>query len=277
MIAKRLQLVRRLGSTLTKGDPLKKLALAGGAAALGLAALLIAPSSHAADHGDSPTLANNPMADINDVFAWMTPDLTKVNLVMTISPFDDGRGPQATPTTPSTRHFGPSILYTFHVNSVPGFGMAGTETKVICRFNSDTDGECWVRDKAYVHGDPSNTAGVASTDGSVKMFAGLRSDPFFFNLQGFHDAISTVGTLAGTLTFDTSGCPQISDAQGLALRNALKEPASAMAMAPCPTNNADCFVDKNVKAIVLQVDKTLLNSGTNTMLSVWASTNMVGQ
>jgi hypothetical protein len=255
---------------------LKKLALAGGVLALGLGGLLVASTSHAADHGDSPNLLTNPMADIADLYAWMTPDVTKVNLVMTVSPFDDGRGPPANPTTPSTRHFGPSILYVFHVSSVTGLGMPGTETQVICRFNSDSDGECWVGDKAYVHGDPSNPAGAANADGSIRVFAGLRSDPFFFNLQGFHDAVAAVQATTG-LTFDTAGCPQLNDTQGAALRALLQEPAQASAMAPCPTNNADCFVDKNVKAIVVQVDKSLFNTGSHTLLSVWASTNMVGQ
>lgn len=253
---------------------MKKLAFAGGAIALGLGALLLAPTSRAADHGDSPNLLTNPMADIADLYAWMTPDVTKVNLAMTVSPFDDGKAGG----TPSTRHFGPSILYVFHVNSIAMYGdQSPTETKVICRFNSDTDGECWVGDKAYIHGDPSNPAGATNADGSIRMFAGLRSDPFFFNLQGFHDAISTVQSAASTLTFDTAGCPQLNDATGATLRSKLQEGPQATAAAPCPTNNADCFIDKNVKGIVLQIDKNLLNVNGHTLLSVWASTNMVGQ
>jgi hypothetical protein len=239
--------------------------------ALGLGAWFITRSttSHAADHFDSPTLMSNPMADIADVYAWMTPDL-KLNLAMSISPNDDGRngGP------PSTRHFGPSILYTFHVTSVPGFGMAGTETLVTCKFASDTDAECWVGNRDYVHGDPSNTMGVVSQDGKVKLFAGLRSDPFFFNEQGLRDAITLIE--ATPATTDIAGCPQLTNTQGAQIRAKLQEAMQATASPPCATDSKDCFAHNNVKMIVLQIDKNLLDLGSNTMLSVWASTNMVG-
>jgi hypothetical protein len=257
---------------------LQKLALVGGVAALGLGAWLVVHSStsHAADHLDSPTLATNPMADINDVYAWMTPDLLKVNLAMSISPGDDGSSANMPPSYGSTRHFGPSILYVFHVTSLAQYGMAGQETDVICKLASDTSAECWVGTADYVQGDPSNPAGITSTDGKIRLFAGLRSDPFFFNLQGFRDAISLVETSAGTLTFDTAGCPQLNDTTGLALRTKLQEGAQAGAAAPCATNSADCFAHLNSKVIVLQIDKNLLNLNNHTLLSVWASTHMAG-
>jgi hypothetical protein len=249
---------------------LQKLVYAGVVAGLGAGALFVAHSSRAADHIDSPTLMNNPMADIADVYAWMTPDATKVNLAMSVSPNDGSAGSSA-------NHFGPTILYTFHVNSVPGLLMAGTETQVICKFDSDTAGSCWVGDKDYVTGDPSNPAGIASTSGKVRLFAGQRSDPFFFNLQGFRDAVSVVEAVANTLSFDAAGCPQLSDGQGSALRAKLTEGEQLTAAYPCATDSADCFAHLNVKMIVLQVDKSLLNINTQTTLSVWGSTNMVGQ
>ena len=132
-----------------------KLAFLIGVAGLGTAALL-ATQGHAADHLDSPSLATNPLGDITDVYAWMTGN--SLDLVMDVSPFDDG-----------TRRFGPSVLYAFHVVSKPGLGVGmppqtGTETKVICKFASNTSVACWVADasgtKDYVTGDPSGTAGV---------------------------------------------------------------------------------------------------------------------
>jgi len=257
---------------------LQKLVYAGVAIGLGGAALLAAHTSHAADHLDSPTLATNPMADINDVYVWMTPDATKVNLAMSISPGDDGTSGSA-----SSRHFGPSILYVFHVTSVPGLLQSGTETQVICKFDSDTSGACWVGaspTKDYVSGDPSSASGVLSTSGHVRMFAGLRSDPFFFNLQGFRDAIAFVDANLAALAanVDAAGCPQIDDATGGVLRGKLQEAAQGVgAVAPCATDSADCFAHLNSKVIVLQIDKGLLNVNTNTSLAVWGSTNMVGQ
>lgn len=252
---------------------------------MGLATLL-ATQSHAADHLDSfNTLATNPLGDINDVYTWMTTDTNKLNLAMTISPADT-----------AARHFSDAVQYVFHVTSrgtmatdaVAHPGM-GTETKVICTFASDTSAQCWVVSgttvKDYVTGDPSATTGLTSADGKLKVFAGRRSDPFFFNLQGFRNAIKAVHDAAPGLpmaAYDAAFCPTGIPATAtppapsvLALRTLLttQQPTDANAMPQCPDTTPDCFATLDVKAIVLEVDKTLLNDGTNTMLAVWASTH----
>lgn len=258
---------------------MNKLALLVGTAGLGIAALL-ASHGYAADHLDSDSLKSNPLADINDVYAWMTNDASKVNLVMTVSPADDG-----------TLGFGPSVLYVFHVTSKPGVDPVaqpgGTETRIVCQFTTATNGSCWVADSAnktkdFVTGNPSDPAGIKSTSGKVLLFAGRRSDPFFFNLQGFKNAVKAIKTAAGGLTFDGAGCPTNCGAADTTcaltaaqLRTVLKTaPSPAQAEPPCPANQIDCFAGLNVLAIVLQVDKSLLNDGTNTVVSVWGSTHI---
>jgi hypothetical protein len=260
---------------------LKKLAFVGGAAGLGLMALLHSPMTNAADHLDAAaSLATNPMADINDVYAWMTTDAATVNLAMTVSPGDDG-----------TRAFGPSVLYAFHVTSRPGFGMAGVESKVICKFASNTSGECWVVDPSgkvldYVKGDLSGPVGRVSHSGQLRVFAGQRSDPFFFNLGGYASAVTaaetacgggTKGSCPGLVPTDAAGCLQIGKATGDALRSLLTNPpATPVTIIPgvftCPAAS-DCFAGLNVMAIVVQVDKTLLVSGMDKLVSVWGSTH----
>lgn len=209
----------------------------------------------------------NPMADITDIYAWMSTDGAKVNLIMDVSPVD-----------PGTRHFDNTVQYVFHVSSVSEFGAPNpTETKVICTFASDTSVQCWVGDKDYVKGDPSSTSGLTSADGKIKVFAGRRSDPFFFNLNGFKNAVAAVeGTTVGSAT--VAGCPHLIGPQAAGVRALLQEGAQGSGSgnhAPCsPTNgSADCFIDKDVMAIVLQVDKSLLNSGSNTLVKVWGSTH----
>ncbi len=253
---------------------MKKLAFLTGAAGLGLAALLVvAHSAKAADRRDSiAALGTMPLADINDVYAWMSTDGSKVNLAMTISPADDG-----------TRHFGPGVQYVFHVTSKAMLGVRvpeGTETNVICTFASDTSAQCWVAQgttvKGYVTGDASNTAGIISPDGKVRLFAGRRSDPFFFNFQGFRDAVAAVkGIPPALLTPNAAGCPSsltVTQTQPVIMK--LQEPAQPGATAPCATDSADCFAHLNVLAIVLQIDKSLLNAGTNTTLGIWGSSHM---
>jgi hypothetical protein len=276
---------------------LKKLALLGAVVALGTGVLFVTHKSHAADHLDAPTIkmVANRMADINDVYAWTTADASKVNLVMTVSPIDD-----------DTHHFGPSVQYVFHVSSHPGatthdaFTAPGTEERVICTFASETSIQCWVASGQtpidYVTGDPSNTAGLTSHDGKMKVFAGRRSDPFFFNLAGFLTAqaiieddcsggpppaprIACPGALGpppGANIVDAAGCPHIpGGAAAIAAQLSASQSGAAhpSTLGPCPANQRDCFLNLNVRALVVQIDKSLLLSGSDRLLSVWASTH----
>jgi len=226
-----------------------------GAGIAGLAAVaLLAGSGLAADRGDAPSLASTPMADITDVYAWMTG--SNLNLVMDVSPLDDG-----------TRAFSPAVVYVFHLTSKSGIGIGvtdGTETRVTCKFATNTSVQCWVTTgstvKDYVTGDPSNTAGVTSILGKVKVFAGRRSDPLFFNATGFKTAVTTfLGQSVGAP--DGAGCPKLmTQGQAGALRTAW-------------TTGSDDFATSNVMALVLQLDKSLVNTSGNTAVAVWASTH----
>lgn len=253
---------------------MKKLVLLGATVGAAAGALVLSHNSHAADHLDAPTvqMPANQMADIADVYTWMTSDAAKVNLAMTVSPADMG-----------TNAFGPSVQYVWHATSHPGasngvaFGAAGTESRVICTFASNTSAECWVVQgttvKEYVHGDPSTA--MTSTDGKMKVFAGRRSDPFFFNLGGFLTAQFTVEH-AGMLMHDLAGCPTIDPGTAATLRSQLSTAPAAM-VGPCAAGEIDCFKNFNVMAIVVQVDKSLLlqstGSTTDHLLSVWGSTH----
>jgi hypothetical protein len=253
----------------------KQLAFLGGAAALGLAAFLVTRTTHAADHLDSPTLVANPLADINDVYVWMEADTMKVNLAMTVSPGDPGG---------MTRAFSPAVQYVFHVHSKPMLGvgqMTTKETQIICVFANNMSVQCWVKDNTgtldYATGNPNNDAGLSSQLGKFKVYAARRTDPFFFNLQGFRNAVDQVKTAAaGGLTLDAAGCPtSLANASVAAVRGLLST-ASPTATAPCQPNVADCFAALRVKVILVQIDKTLLNAPntTNTVIGVWASTHM---
>ena len=239
---------------------------------LSLAALLASQLGHAADHLDSPTIATTPMADINDVYAWM--DGTKLNLAMTISPGDV-----------DARTLGPGVQYVFHVHSKAGIGVGvqgtGTETRVICTFLSNTSGQCWVTSatgevKDHIAGDPSSTAGLSNSSGKLRMFAGKRSDPFFFNLQGFREAIKAIKArnMTTPLTLDAASCPtNLSNAEVQAVTANLGA-AIPTGEAPCPDATRDCFANLNVKVILVQVDKSLVTVGANTAVGVWASTHV---
>lgn len=218
-------------------------------------AAVLASNGRAADRAESLLLADDPMADITDVYAWVSG--SNLELVMNVSPQDDG-----------SRSFAPGVLYVFHLTSKPGLGVnsaGGTETRVICRFASNVSVQCWVVSsdgvaKDYVTGDPSNPAGVTSIAGKVKMFAGRRSDPSFFNASGFDAAIANLTSML-TSSPDPAGCPDgIDGAHALGLRTMLG-------------SGSDSFATSNVMAIVVQVDKALVNTGDNTVVAVWGSTH----
>ena len=131
----------------------------------------------------------------------------------------------------------------------------------------------WVGSGTYLTGDPSATTGIATTDGKFRVFAGRRSDPFAFNLSGFRSMVSAYVGAASGFTFDAAGCPALTAASASSLRSSLSAVPST-AQAPCAANQADCFSPYNVRAIVIQVDPALLNTGTNKLLNIWASTHV---
>lgn len=219
----------------------------------GACAMTLAGAAFAADHIDSPAAVSDPAADITDLFAWMTPEADKLNLVMNVTPF---AGADAA--------FSTATQYVFHVNSSAGYGMEQTETMVLCQFYAADAIECWANGE-YVTGDPSDPAGIASASGGLKVFAGLRNDPFFMEFTGFTNTVETVVAAAPNLTFDDAGCPAVDEATSNALVGLLTSGADG---APA----SDTFAGANVLSLVVQVDKSVVNSG-GPVFGIWASTH----
>lgn len=215
-----------------------------------LAAAMVPAAAHAADHIDSPTASGDPAADITDLYAWMTPDADHLNLVIGVNAFaGDGAA------------FSDAVTYAFHVNSSAGYGEEQAETTVICQFYDIDRIECWAGD-AYVEGAPSDPNGISNDDDTLRVYAGLRDDPFFFELTGFQTAVGTVIDAAGALEFDADGCPGVDEGTSGVLVGQLQGDGAA----------TDTLAGANVLALVVQVDKTLVNGG-GPLLSVWASTH----
>lgn len=66
-----------------------------GSCALALASLSPALSAQCSDHLDTPTVIADPATGIGDLYAWMSPDGKRLNLVMDIARFPgwmDGGG-----------------------------------------------------------------------------------------------------------------------------------------------------------------------------------------
>ena len=210
-----------------------------------IAATVIAGAygGHAADHVDSPTVVADPSADITDIFAWMSPSATEVNLIMAV--------PAAA--------FSDAVDYVFHVESSDGYGAAGTQVDVVCEFATDQSVQCWGGTSDYLEGDASDPAGLRSRTGRMLAFVGQSNDPFFFNSTGFNNTLTAVGAAAPSLTFDPAGCPILDQATSNALISTL-------------STGGDAFALGSVQALVLQIDKGLIAPGGDT-IAVWGATH----
>lgn len=215
-----------------------------------LSAALVASPALATD-GGAPSAAAEPppLADIQSVYAWMNQDATAVNLAMTVAPFDDGINP-----------FGDEFQYVFHVAAHAQMMQSPVkETRVICQFVSEADVECWVGDK-YLRVNPT-VIGARNDALGIQVFAGRRSDPFFFHEAGFRKALLKLRALAPPATTPQQ-CAAIPPDQGRATLLDLRNAA------------VDRYIDTNVLALVVVIDKDLLNiSSFAPILSVWGSTH----
>jgi hypothetical protein len=222
------------------------LACAGAAAVLGYAGL-----ARSADHLDAPGTRAEPAADINDVYTWM--DGNNVVLAMTVFP-----------AATSGAKFSDAVKYVLHTASGSAYGNTTAALDVICTFDTAQRASCWAGTSEYVTGDASATTGLASGDGKFKVFAGLRADPFFFNLDGFKHTVSTVESAAAGLSFDVAGCPTLDAPTSATLRGQLQS-------APDGGPAQDFFQPLNGLAIVVSLDKTLVTKG-GPIVSAWAGT-----
>ncbi len=238
------------------------------ALALGGFAILTPPQAMGADHLDSNATKAEPTADLADWYAWTDADGEHLNLAMTFFPLIDGEA-----------EFSSEVLYAFHVNAHENLLTAPAKSTLItCRFYDGSNVECWANQDgsvgAYLEGDASASDGVTNADGSLRMFAGLRNDPFYFNLDGFLSVAQTVrGVVAAdpsALGLDANGCPAgVDDGVRTALVGQLAQNApDAMDGAPI-----DDLQGANVMALVLQVDMDLVADGENMVFSTWASTH----
>ena len=212
--------------------------------------------TNAADHLDAPALggatANGQIAphsehgdrDINDVYVFRAPDnANRTVIAMTVNPAINLFG----------GHFGTNVRYIFNVDKN---GDNKADLAYVARFGGVDRGSSAMKpeqDYRIVRYTGSNArsfdegttvawgesnGGNASTRYSLRAWAGVRSDPFFFDLTGF----------IGTSTKLKTGTAVGGDALG--------------------NNPTDFFANLNTNAIVLSIP----NSQLPDTIGVWATT-----
>jgi hypothetical protein len=155
-----------------------------------LSALAIAPlalivvaqrDGRAADHLDGPGATKDPAADITDVYAFTSPETTgHVVLVMNVFPL-----------ATSAAKFSDKVEYNFRIREITGTSpvtLGATALDVKC--TADAAG---AKVTCTAPGGLSKTVDVGMTTGAttddIRVFAGLRSDPFFFDLDAFKKTV----------------------------------------------------------------------------------------
>lgn len=161
--------------------------IAGGVCAL---VALASATAIAADHNEAPGTKADPIADIDDVYAWH--DSGKIVVVLTFS----GPGANAAAAPPE---FDPGVLYGIHVDND---GDYVAEHDVWARFGEASDGTWGVQ----LTGIPGATGTVVGAVGAqldagdgLRAQAGVFDDPFFFDFTGFQNTLST-----GSVAFDST-------------------------------------------------------------------------
>ncbi len=196
---------------------------------LGLAAL----GAGAADHLDAPTVQTDGRLDINDVYAFTHGDDTV--LAMTVNPAAGVLSPTTLRATPGARY---ELL-------IDNDGDYKADISLIVRPEKVRKNGSQKLNLYWKNMDTGKqrriAAGMSDTNLSIKtggwFYAGLRDDPFFFDLQAFRDQVGGAG---GSRTF-------------------------------CDANTVDFFAGLNTTAIVIQVPSAQL-TGDSDSINVWART-----
>jgi hypothetical protein len=226
------------------------------AAAVGLGVMVSAlVAARAGDGADSPQAAADPAADLADVYAWMSRDGKKLNLVMTVWP-----------DAPASAALSERVQYVLHVRSGPRPRKTLEEVLILCQ-TASSELECWVGDTGlHVRGDASNRAGLATSDGRLRVFTGVTDDPFFWNRVGFERFVQQVMDWKPVLATqeDAAGCPVYTQPQSDMAWSLLRHGADHSP----PKND---YAGQRVLSLVVQVDAAVVTGG-GPMLGVYAST-----
>lgn len=213
------------------------------------AALLnLAAAATASDHLDTPSVIADPRADIGDFYAWTAPDGRHLNLVMTIV----------------GHSFSDRLDYVFHIDSGPRFGATRATVDISCRFAAATDVRCRAGDADEVTGDPTDPGGLVSRGGHVRLFAGLRDDPFFNNVRGTRAAYQVARrAMDDGVAIDAARCPAFDAATSREILDQWRHTDGG------PGRNF--LAGWTPASIVISIDLALVTRG-GPVLAAWAST-----
>ncbi len=220
--------------------------------------LAVARVARASDHQDNPLVELNPAMDMTDVYAFPGATADRTVLVLNSWAF-------LTPAQSSTVSFDPNLLYQFKIDNT---GDAKEDRVIQITFSgTGSSQQVSVRGPFVppVVGAMNNQVGSAApvvtgaintvlgSSSSMQVFAGVREDPFFFDLSQFYNIVPDrhAGSTAATCLPGGSGtCPGGFNAVG-----------------------TDFFNNSNVLSIVVEMPKSDLTGNANNLVAYWATTS----
>ena len=167
-------------------------------------ALLSGGTAWASSHTDSPAAANNPVADITQFYAFMNPPCTvsggagceappeELILAFTVAPA----------ASEATRFSDKVMYHVYFENDV------GTDSQIDCSVSADQMVTCAGLDGLSV----TTAVGEIGVNGDIRVFAGLRDDPRFFDQQ----TLSRFGEI-GVQAFNAPGIDTVAGSNTLAI------------------------------------------------------------
>ena len=222
---------------------------------LAVATAISAATLFASDHQDTPEVELSPRMDINDVYAFPGASADRIVLVLTTSS-------PITPAQSASASFDPNLLYQLKIDNTGD----GVEDRVL-QFTFTGMGanqQIQVRGPVapaavgminnVVDASPSLTGAVNSTLGSatgLQVFAGLRDDPFFLDLEQFFRIVPDRKPVSGPLS-------------------QLPETPSASAWRPVG-QAVDYLRGINTLAIVVELPVSMLTAGGQPKIGVWGT------
>ena len=249
---------------------------------MALVAMLVGvPILNGADHRDSPLADEDPAADINDVYVFISPlDATKVIFAMTVNGF-------AVPAVRSSYSFGPDVLYQFKIDNTGDMKEDLVIQVTFDGFESLRDGRCpasggtggqfvqvfgpakppsigpestMLKKGPEAHG--CTNAVLTGTNG-IRAWAGLADDPFVVDIGQFNRILG-----GAQETFREVNSPVLGPLRGRPVR-------------ADGTSGVDSFGGFNASALVIEVPLALVQGTANrtssylknnTTIGVWGTT-----
>jgi hypothetical protein len=257
------------------------------------------------DHQDTYNLAtrSNTSADITDVFVFPSPtNPADVVLAMDVSPLiPAGMG--------TAKFFDPTLMWQFKIShstssvedQVIQFGVSGTSAaQTITVYGPAAPNQVGTRN-TFVTATGTTPYNTSTTLGNgIKVFAGPRADPFYFDLFAFfsflgdryyatHSSQSdpgqgdtlyngdNVGVAAQVApAYDKAANPNTPTFNGFPAGTTSGASGSGYACSTNPPQNAlaDIAGGFNVLSFVIEVPKSLLTAGfSSSLIRVWATVN----